>query len=155
MLKISVLLLSYIFIWIVDTNKLSFFFIDFEIDMNGKRFAWQVRCFMYSFDIVMMLSSWDCVFCSSAFDVVCFALAVIQGIAKLPFIEEKLLLAATRKLEETLTVWTEASLKIHMHFIWSNLDFLHGNYNSYERWILESSGCFFVSYKVASQLRLL
>lgn len=72
--------------------------------MNGKRFAWQVHAFLCSVVIMIVLSCRDCLFCSSAIDVVCFELDVIQGIAKLPFIEEKLLLAATRKLEETLTV---------------------------------------------------
>lgn len=76
--------------------------LDFEIDMNGKRFAWQV------FHMLSMSLSWMnkyfCIYLINENNV-CLYLPKKQGIAKLPFIDEKKLLTETKKLEDTLTVW--------------------------------------------------
>ncbi|KAJ4841121.1 5'-3' exoribonuclease 4 [Turnera subulata] len=56
-----------------------FFPSDFDVDMNGKRFAWQ------------LIKSYHVSFAGS------------QGVVKLPFIDERKLLRQTKRLESTLT----------------------------------------------------
>lgn len=65
--------------------------------MNGKRFAWQVNSSLPSpgciMDIIIIIN----------YQLTNFFVGS-QGIAKLPFIDERKLLAQTKKLESTLTV---------------------------------------------------
>lgn len=69
---------------------------EFEVDMNGKRFAWQVRYLIFTFWIwFIFIGSFDWVF---------LVLSNMKGVAKLPFIDEDRLLAEIKKIEHTLTV---------------------------------------------------
>lgn len=63
---------------------------DFEVDMNGKRFSWQVLVKL------IFLSTVFSYFCTDIF-------LNVKGIAKLPFIDEARLLAEVAKVEHTLT----------------------------------------------------
>ncbi|PRQ32565.1 putative 5-3 exonuclease, 5'-3' exoribonuclease [Rosa chinensis] len=82
---------------------------DFEIDMDGKRFTWQVWwfCFlhMHHFSSVLLKILSRCfpstllIFYFLKLVVTC---CLLKGICKLPFIEESRLLHETRKLEKEL-----------------------------------------------------
>lgn len=84
----------------------SSFQLDFEVDMNGKRYAWQV-C------VIHIASSWSYgqkglmrnhIECAIS-DIFVFFMLTLKGIAKLPFIDEARLLAEVATVEHTLTVW--------------------------------------------------
>ncbi|RRT42552.1 hypothetical protein GW17_00015488 [Ensete ventricosum] len=80
---------------------LDFYPTDFEVDMNGKRFSWQVRLSQ------VLIRSFCCLCYNIAFDIMQFDGIVgnlFQGIAKLPFIDETRLLSEIKKVEHTLTV---------------------------------------------------
>lgn len=64
---------------------------DFEVDMNGKRFSWQV---LITLDFLRTIFSY---LCTDTY-------LNVKGIAKLPFIDESRLLAEVAKVEHTLTV---------------------------------------------------
>ena len=88
------------------------FLSDFEVDMNGKRFAWQVGFMFWS--LFLHLRHHDDIGSNHYFYIFIYIyiyicvltplLAFFKGIAKLPFIDEARLLAEVRKIEHTLTV---------------------------------------------------
>jgi len=69
--------------------------LDFEVDMNGKRFAWQVCLIKFAFILTGQHHIYFVFVIQSFF---------LQGIAKLPFIDETRLLAAVQKIENFSTV---------------------------------------------------
>ncbi len=103
---------------------------DFEVDMNGKRFAWQVAsCLLLK---VVWYFSFLCVF-DKVMEFIWGVFCGKQGVVKLPFIDEKKLLAATKKLEDSLTVWKRGFLKC---FLFYNL---HVTYKIYSACLMLKS----------------
>lgn len=90
-----------------------FGYVDFEVDNEGKRFMWQV-CSLKSLLIICKIFVIRAVqYMLMEINVVC----LIKGIVKLPFIEEKRLLAETGELKKGLSVrFSLISTIVHAYF---------------------------------------
>ena len=91
---------------VYSNMQISLWMTDFEIDMNGKRYAWQVcltSCWVFCRAYIVSLHLRSSL--NQIFEIcVVIMFFLVQGVAKLTFIDEVHLLAEISKVEGTLTV---------------------------------------------------